>query len=90
MSYGALVPGNPAITGAGVAGITPGTAAARAGLAPGDVIVSIGGHPVTSAMSLRSVMHTYHPGDTASLHWVDQAGQAHVATIVFTAGPVGR
>ena len=32
-------------------------------------------------------MDAYHPGDTASLHWVDQAGQAHTATIVFAAGP---
>ncbi len=67
----------------------PGTPAARAGLVPADVIVSIGGHAVTSAMSLRSVMDTYRPGDTASLHRVDQAGQAHTATIVFTAGPAG-
>jgi len=89
VSYGVPVPGNPAIAGAGVAGITPSTAAARAGLAPGDVIVSIGGHAVTSAMSLRSVMDAYHPGDTASLSWVDQAGHAHTATIIFTAGSVG-
>ena len=56
---------------------------------PGDVIVSIGGHAITSAMSLRSVMDAYLPGGKASLHWVDQVGQAHTATIVFTAGPAG-
>ena len=89
VSYPVPVPGNPASSGVGAAGITPGTPAARAGLEPGDVIVSIGGHAVTSAMSLRSVMNAYHPGDTASLHWVDQAGQAHAATIVFAAGPAG-
>ena len=89
VSYGVPVPGNPASAGAGVAGITPGTPAAGSGLVPGDVIVSIGGHAVTSAMSLRSVMDAYHPGDTASLHWVDQDGQAHTATIVFTSGPAG-
>ena len=89
VSYGVAVPGNPAVAGAGVAGITQGTAAARAGLSPGDVIVSIGRQAVTSAMSLRSVMNAYHPGGTASLHWVDQDGQAHTATIVFTAGPAG-
>jgi len=55
----------------------------------GDVITSIGGHAVTSAMSVRSVMDAYHPGDTASLHWVDQDGQAHTAIIVFAAGPAG-
>ena len=86
---GVAVPGYPAAAGAGVAGITAGTAAARAGLVPGDVIVSIGGHAVTSALSLRAVMNAYHPGGTASLHWVDQDGQAYTATIVFTAGPAG-
>ena len=40
-----------------------------------------------SAMSLRSVIDAYRSGDTASLSWVDQDGQAHTATIVFTAGP---
>jgi S1-C subfamily serine protease len=89
VSYGVPVPGNPAVAGAGVAGITPGTPAAGAGLVPGDVIVSIGGHAVTSAMSLRSVMDAYHPGDTASLHWIDHDGRAHTATIVLTAGPAG-
>jgi len=87
--YGVQVPGNPASAGAGVAGITAGTPAAGAGVVPGDIIVSIGGHEVTSAMSLRSVMDGYHPGDTASLHWVDPAGQAHAAAVVFTAGPAG-
>jgi len=89
VSYAAQVPGNPTSAGAGVAGITAGTPAATAGLVPGDVIVSIGGHAVTSATSLRSVINAYHPGDTASLHWVDQAGQAHTATIIFAAGPAG-
>jgi S1-C subfamily serine protease len=89
VSYAVPVPGNPARAGAGVAGVIPGTPAAQAGLVPGDVIVSIGGHAVTSAMSLRSVMAAYHPGDTASLHWAGQVGQAHTATIVFAAGPAG-
>jgi len=89
VSYGVQVPANPASAGAGVAGITPGTPAAGAGLVPGDVITSIGGHAVTSAMSLRSVMDACHPGDTASLHWVDQVGQEHAATIVFATGPAG-
>jgi S1-C subfamily serine protease len=89
VSYGVPVPGNPASAGAGVAGITPGTPAAWAGLVPGDVITSIGGHTVTSAMSVRSVLSAYHPGDTASLHWVDQADHTHTAAIVFAAGPAG-
>jgi S1-C subfamily serine protease len=87
--YGVPVPGSPASAGASVAGILAGTPAAGAGLAPGDVIVSIGGHRVTSAMSVRSLMNAYHPGDAASLEWVNKAGQARTATIVFIAGPAG-
>ncbi len=83
------VPGHPGTTGAGVAGVSAGTPAARAGLAPGDVIVSVGGHAITSAMSLRSAMDAYHPGEAASLDWVDQAGRHHAAAIVFAAGPAG-
>jgi len=36
--------------------VTAGTPAATADLAPGDVIVSLGGHAVTSAASLRSAL----------------------------------
>jgi S1-C subfamily serine protease len=89
VSYMVPAPGNSASPGAGVAGITPGTPAAKAGLVSGDVITSIGGHAVTSATSLRSVLNAYHPGQAASLHWVGQAGQAHTATIIFAAGPAG-
>jgi S1-C subfamily serine protease len=88
-SNGVPIAVNQARTGAGVVAVTAGTPADVAGLVPGDVIVSNGGHAVTSAMSLRSVLDGYHPGDKAVLHWVDRAGQAHAATIVFTFGPAG-
>lgn len=88
-SYGVPIGTNPARTGAGVVAVTAGGPAAAAGLVAGDVIVAIGGHAVTSAMSLRSVLDGYHPGSKAVLSWVDQTSQAHAATIVFTAGPAG-
>jgi S1-C subfamily serine protease len=87
--YGIAIAGGPASTGAGVVAVTAGTPAAAAGLLPGDVIESIGGHAVTSAMSLRSVMNAYHPGGEAVLRWLDQLGQAHSATVVFGSGPAG-
>ena len=34
-------------------------------------------------------MDAYHPGDRAVLRWIDQSGQAHAATIVFTAHSAG-
>ncbi|MGO9784897.1 MAG: PDZ domain-containing protein, partial [Streptosporangiaceae bacterium] len=70
-------------------GVTTGSPAYGAGVLPNDVIVSVGGRAVTSATSLRSVLDAYHPGDKAVLRWIDQAGQAHAATIVFTTGPAG-
>jgi len=64
------------------------TPAAVAGLAPGDVIVSLGGHAVTSA-GLRSVIDAYHPGNKTGVVWADLAGQTHAATVVFATGPAG-
>ena len=89
VSYAVQVPGNPARAGAGVVAVTAGSPAAAAGVQPFGVIVSVGGQAVDSAMSLRSVMDAYHPGDKAVLRWVDQAGHAHAATVVFTVGPAG-
>jgi S1-C subfamily serine protease len=76
-------------SGALVAGVLSGTPAARAGLAAGDEITSVGGHPVASPDQLQRVMNRYHPGERATVGWTDQAGQAHTATVVFAAGPVG-
>ena len=89
VSYAVQVPGNPARAGAGVVAVTASSPAAAAGVQPFGVIVSVGGQAVDSAMSLRSVMDAYHPGDKAMVRWVDQAGHAHAATVVFTVGPAG-
>jgi len=87
--YGVPVPGSPAMAGAGVVAVSAGTPAAKAGVVPGDVLVSLGGRAITSAMSLRSAMTAYHPGDTASLDWADPVGHRDTAAVVFTAGPAG-
>lgn len=89
VSYGVPVPGQRASTGAGVVEVTAGTPAAAAGLAPGDVIVSLGGHAVTSAAGLRSVIDAYHPGNKTSVVWADLAGQTYTATVVLATCPVG-
>jgi len=65
------------------------TPAAVAGLAPGDVIVSLGGHAVTSAAGLRPAIDGYHPGNKTSVVWADLAGQTHTATVVFATSPAG-
>jgi len=51
--------------------------------------MSLGGHAVTSAAGLRSVIDTYHPGNKTSVVWADLAGQTHTATVVLATGPVG-
>jgi len=83
------VSGHPASIGTGIVEVTAGTPAPAVGLALGDLIVSLGGHAVTSAAGLRSAIDAYYPQNTASVSWVDQSGQAHMATVVFTAAPVG-
>ncbi len=87
--YGVPAPGQPASTGAGVVEVTAGTPAAAAGLAPGDVIVSLGGHAVTSAAGLRSVIDAYHPGNKTSVVRAGLAGQTHTAAVVLATGPAG-
>jgi len=72
-----------------VAGAEPGSPAADAGLAAGDVIVSLGGHGVTSASDIQAWMVQHHPGDHVAIHWVDQAGQAHETTAILATGPAG-
>jgi hypothetical protein len=53
------------------------------------VIVSLGGHAVTSAAGLRSVIDAYHPGNKTSVVWAGLAGQTYTATVILATGPVG-
>jgi S1-C subfamily serine protease len=81
------VPGIPGQTGARIFGVIAGFPAARAGLAAGDVIVSVGGRPITSPSGIAAVLVLYHPGDLIGLRWVDRAGHGHAATLVLSPGP---
>jgi S1-C subfamily serine protease len=74
-------------TGATIEGVVQGDAAAKAGLAEGDVIVSVGGHSVTSPNDLRDILVGYHPGDSVSITWQTQSGQSHSARVVLGSGP---
>ncbi len=73
--------------GVPVEGALQGTPAAAAGLAQGDTILAVGGHQVTSASDLQSVMEGYHPGNKVSVEWADQYGQTHTSTVTLTNGP---
>lgn len=81
------VPGRAQATGAGVVVVPAGTPAAGSGLAFGDVIVSLGGQPVSRPADLRTALVPYHPGDRVSLTWIGQDTAAHAVTVRLKAGP---
>jgi S1-C subfamily serine protease len=73
--------------GATVAGVLSGGPAAGAGISGGDVLTSVGGHAVTSAASLSSVLARYQPGDRVTVTWTTATGVERSATITLAAGP---
>ena len=77
----------PAGTGALVDGVLCGTPADQAGLIAGDVIISVGGQPVTSPRSLTALVSRCHPGSRVPLAWVALGGSLHTKVITLTAGP---
>ena len=66
-----------------------GTAAANAGLEAGDVITSFGGHSVSSAAALSSVLSRDQPGTKGMLTWVGIDGGSHSAFVTLGTGPAG-
>jgi S1-C subfamily serine protease len=74
-------------TGATIEGAIQGTPAAQLGLQEGDTIETIGGHQVTSASDLQTVIEQYHPGNRVQITWTDQAGQSHSGTVTLMNGP---
>jgi S1-C subfamily serine protease len=84
---GAAQNGVPAGTGALVAGTLPGSPAEQAGLGAGDVITSAAGQRVTSPAGLQAALEQHHPGDSVTITWTDQTGQAHSASVNLTTGP---
>jgi S1-C subfamily serine protease len=74
----------PVSSGALVCDVFPGTPAATAGLNSGDVITGIGGHTVSSANSLTSLMAGDHPGDQISVVYVDANGNTHTTTVTLS------
>ena len=75
------------LVGAEVAGVVAGSPAADAGLAAGDVITSVGGHALTSAASLSTLLAPLSPGDRVDVGWTDLNGHDRHATVTLASGP---
>ena len=74
--------------GAPIGGVVSGTAADRAGLAAGDTITRLGGHAVTSADDVATLLADHDPGDRVSIAWTDASGTEHTATVTLGASLV--
>jgi len=81
--------GSGSSTGSGVsvAGTLSGSPAASAGLTQGDEITALGGQSVSTPEDISHVLVKYHPGESISISWVDQAGQSHTANVTLANGP---
>ncbi|MDF8263612.1 S1C family serine protease [Luteipulveratus flavus] len=69
--------------GAAVVGVLDGSGVASAGLAAGDTITAVGGHTISDASRLSSVMDAYQPGQRVSVQWSDASGSSHSATVTL-------
>jgi S1-C subfamily serine protease len=82
-----LSPSGGAVAGAAVQDVVPGSAADKAGIQSGDVIIRAGGHTITTAASLQSVVLQASPGKPLQLRWTDAFGNVSTATVRPAAGP---
>ena len=74
-------------SGALVAGAESGSPAASAGLGQCDVIVAVDGKNVVSTTGLNDAMFPYHPGETATVRWIDSSGNSRQADLTLIPGP---
>ncbi len=62
--------GNGAQIEAGQGAVVPGGPAAQAGLRPGDVIIKIGGQPISSAYALLDAIRSMAPGSRVAVSYI--------------------
>ena len=75
------------VQGRTVAEVLPRSPAAAAGLKPGDVIIAIGGRPVTGAASLTSAVLAHKPGQVVTVVFRDETGARRAVRIRLGTGP---
>lgn len=84
---GVVVSARAGVIGCVVTTVTPGDAAAAAGIRAADVIINVGGIPVTSTSDFNVVVQDRRPGDNLAVTWRDVSGGTHSAVAVLSAGP---
>ncbi len=74
-------------SGAEISAVVPGSAAEAAGLTAGDLILSVGGHTISSPDELSQVVLTQKPGASISAVYLDQAGATQITNLTLASGP---
>jgi S1-C subfamily serine protease len=74
-------------SGAVISAVVPGSAAEAAGLSPGDLIISVGGHTISSPLDLSSIVLTQKPGASISAVYLDQQGATQTTNLTLASGP---
>jgi S1-C subfamily serine protease len=73
--------------GALVSEVEPGSGAEAAGLRPRDLIIEIGGEPVTNSADVRAAVSAAEPGDTIEIRYV-RDGEERTASATLGSRPV--
>ena len=74
-------------SGAEISAVVPGSAAEAAGLTAGDLILSVGGHTISTPQELSDVVLTQKPGASISAVYVDQTGSTQTTNLTLASGP---
>jgi S1-C subfamily serine protease len=74
-------------SGAEISAVVPGSAAEAAGLTAGDLILSVGGHTISTPQELSDIVLTQRPGASISAVYLDQAGATQTTNLTLASGP---
>ena len=74
-------------SGAVISAVVPGSAAEAAGLSAGDLILSVGGHTISSPDELSAIVLTQKPGASISAVYLDQSGATQTTNLTLASGP---
>ncbi len=88
---GVMADANPSGEGMWIEQVVPESTAAKAGLEIGDVLVAIGGKPVSDQMSFKQVLIAFEAGQKTTLEYLVQGeGDIVEKNITFVPPPVSK